>query len=284
MDEDYKNIAATLAEVLPKPEVMNTIDTGVEGYKVAHIAVPKTMQLQEVKVDLEPYMPHPRHTKAVATFSDIASFLAYIARHRNDGSVVWCDFNPQTFALSFTAVIDEHVAGRPAWRMHRAQLVPAMSSEWKAWKGADKQSTGQVEFAEFLQEHEDDIAVANGMPSSADMHKMATEFVMNEERVLKSSVRLQSGGVRLTYVADPDKGTTETMQMFEKFALGIPVFHGGSAWSLTARLKYRQNGAGVKFHYELVRADRVHDGAAKELIEQIRAGLAGVPMLMGACS
>src|SRR5205814_7121671 len=113
-----------------------------------------------------------------------------------------------------------------------------MSAEWKAWKFKDRQAFAQVAFAEFIQDHEDDIATANGLPTSLQMHQMCTEFVANEDRSLKSSVRLQSGGVRLTYIADPDAGTTETMQMFEKFALGIPVFHDGQAWSITARLKY----------------------------------------------
>jgi hypothetical protein len=74
------------------------------------------------------------------------------------------------------------------------------------------------------------------------------------------------------------------MQMFERFAIGIPVFHGGSAWSITARLKYRMAAGKVSFFYELVRPDRVHQGAALELIAQIRDSIGDVPLLMGGCS
>lgn len=281
-----KNLAETLADVLPRAAALGILQApeGVQGLNIAHYAIPKGTELKEVKTDLEALLPNPRRTKATAVFATTESFLDYVKRHADEGSVVWCNFDPQTFALDFTAVFDEHVKGTAGWRMHRATLKPDFSVEWKAWKGKNKQSFPQVEFAEFLQEHEDDIAAAAGLPTSLQMHEMATNFVMNEERALKSSVRLQSGGMRLTYIADPDKGTTEQMDMFEKFALGIPVFHGGSAWSLTARLKYRNNSGKLSFFYELIRPDRVHKGAADELIAVIRAGLGAVPLLMGACN
>ena len=279
------NLAETLAAVLPKATLVHQVDTGVPGLHLAHVALPKGTTVQELKTDLEALLPNPRKTKAVATFTDAASFLAYVQRHADPAqAVTWCNFDPQTFKLSFDAVIDEHVKGTAGWRSHRATFMPQMSAEWKAWKGQDRNFFDQVPFAEWIQEHEDDVTTANGLPTALQMLEMATNFVMNEERALKSAVRLQSGGIRLTYVADADKGTTEDMKLFERFALGIQVFHGGTAWSVSARLKYRNNAGKVKFSYELVRADRVHEGAAKEPIEQIRTGLCQVPLLMGACS
>jgi len=280
--DTQKNIAETLAEVLPVAKVITTLATASEPQALIEIAVPRGFDIKEI--DTEKLLNNPRRTKAAAQFSDAASFIAYVNRHATDGTVTWCNFDPQTFALSFTAVIDEHAKGLAGWRQHKATFSPDMSAEWKAWKGKDRQSMQQLAFAEWIQEHEDDIAAVAGMPTSLGMHKMATEFVANEERVLKSTVRLESGGVRLTYIADPDAGTTESMRMFEKFAIGIPVFHGGSAWSVTARLKYRLNSGKVSFLYEMVRPDRVHEHAAKELIGSIRDAIGGVPLLMGSCA
>jgi uncharacterized protein YfdQ (DUF2303 family) len=270
-----KNIAETLAEKLPKAELLR--ETG----DILHFAVPANTAIKEF--DLEKTLPAPRRMRAKADFGDAASFLAYVARHAGAGTVAWCRFDPQTFALAFTAVLDDHGPGAPGWRGHTAAFAPELSAEWKAWKAKNAQAFSQVAFAEWIQEHDEDIAAANSMPSSLQMLEMATNFVMNEERSLKSAVRLQSGGTRLTYIADPDAGTVETMSMFERFGLGIPVFHGGSAWGLTARLKYRNNGGKLSFFYELVRPDRVHEGAAKELIDAVRSGLGQVPLLMGSC-
>ncbi len=282
MDQTTKNLAETLAEVLPQAKIVHENATGVPGLSIAHAAVPKGCELKEIKLDLEKYLDHPRRTVAKASFSNVPSFLEYVKRHADpDTTVAWCRFDPQTYTLDFTAVFDDHSPDAAGWRGHKAVLVPEFSAEWKAWKGKNAQSFAQVAFAEWIQEHEDDIATANGLPTSLQMLTMATNFVLNEERTLKSSVRLQSGGVRLTYIADPDKNTTEDMQMFERFGLGIPVFHGGAAWSIGARLKYRNNSGKLSFSYELVRADKVHQGAAMELIEQVRGGLGAVPFLMG---
>ena len=288
-DDTKKNLAETLAEVLPKASQLGIITppSNAQGLSIVHYAVPKGTEVKEFKTDLEHLLPAPRATKAHAKLAGPADFLAYVKRHATENTLVWCDFNPQNYKLKFTAVIDEHAKSAPGWRRHTAELDPLMSAEWKLWKGEwDRKSMPQTPFAEFLQENGTDIASTDesakaGYPSALQMLTMATNFVMNEERTLKSAVRLQSGGMRLTYVADADKGTTEEMRMFERFGLGIPVFHGCPAWSIGARLKYRNNSGKLSFHYELIRADRVHDGAAKELIEQVRAGLEGVPLLMG---
>ncbi|MCU0776024.1 MAG: YfdQ family protein [Ideonella sp.] len=280
------NLAETLARELPKPHVVLESATGFDSLSISHVAVPKNFELKEVKVDLESMMAHPRRTKATATFSDLTSFLAYVNRHAvDDETAVWCDFNPQTFALSFTAVIDEHSPHAAGWRAHRAEFKPDMSAEWKAWKGKDRAAMSQIDFAEWIQNHEDDITKANGLPSSLEMLEMATNFVMHEEHAFKSAVRLQSGGFRLNYIADPDQGTVEQMQLFERFAIGIPVFQGvKEAWSITARLKYRNPGGKLSFFYELVRPDRVHEAAALELIGKVREGVGAIPFLLGSCN
>lgn len=281
MNTETENIAETLARVLPGA----TLFPSPADQSLVHFVVPKAMDLKEV--DLERLLPSPRRVIATARFSDPASFIAYVATHKKPGTTAWCTFNPQTFALSFAAVIDEHSAALPGWRSHRAEFTPDMSAEWKAWKGKNASPFPQLDFAEWIEEHADDIASmpdpngAPSMPTSLEMLKMATDFHVNEERVLKSSIKLNSGGVRLTYIADPATGETEDMKVFDKFAIGIPVFQGAGAWGMTARLKYRLHGGTVKFHYELVRADRVHEQAAKDLIDHVREGVGDVPLLMG---
>jgi uncharacterized protein YfdQ (DUF2303 family) len=290
-DDEVKNIAETLIRNLPKAEILATDETAedVDGLTIHHIAVPKGFELKTVTTDNEKYLPNPRRTKAKAVFSDLASFLAYLQRHNIPGrSAVWADFNPRNYALSFRAVFDEHApitpndgAWGPGWREHHATYKPLMSSEWDTWVGGNKQVRSQIDFAEFLQANEEDISAANGLPSSIQMLEMATNFVMNEERALKSAVRLASGGVRLTYLADPDQGTLDTMQLFERFAIAIPVFQGvREAYSIVARLKYRTKEGKVTFSYELHRPDRVHAHAAQELIDKVRAE-AGMPLYLG---
>jgi len=278
---ETRNIADTLAEVLPQAHI--ALDAAPGSDRVLHIAVPKGHELKEV--DLEKLLPAPRRAKLQTSMADAESFLAYVARHHADSTVVWCDFNPQTFALSFQAVFDDFgPQAAPGWRGHRASYIPEPSAEWKTWSvnnGQDK-AKSQIDFASFLERHETDIAAVEGFPTSLQMMQMATAFEANSEKRVKSVVKLQGGGVRLDFIDDNDAETEAQMRLFEKFAIGIPVFWAGPAYRIDSRLKYRHGSGKVSFWYELIRPDRVHEAAAKELIERVRNGLpAGLPLLMG---
>lgn len=282
--EDNENIAATLKRVLPEAKVIET-DLVDEG--ITHIALPEGYTLH--MIDGEQFGLGPRHIKATATMGDSASFVEYVKRHANPGSVVWCKFDPQTFALSFTAVIDEHAKDVPAWRGNVAEYTPLMSAEWRAWTGQNKKQMDQVPFAEFLETNEQDIVSLEGFPTSLQMMTMATEFEARQDMRIKSMVKLQSGGVRMEYIVDPDTGTTEQMKLFDKFSLGIPVFwtppgsETVAAYPITARLRYRLASGKVVFWFDLVRADLVHEKAAHALLAAIRAELGDTPLLLGVC-
>lgn len=294
MDITRENIAETLAKELPKPQfLMNSPAEGRPG-SIAHFAVPKGYV--HLPIDDEKLQMHPRRTVAKAALTDAQSFLAYVSMHALDedssSPTVWCEFDPSTYKLRFEAVFDEHAPGTPGWRGHRAVFEPMMSMEWDVWVVQhNKSAMSQLEFAEFLERNEKDIAASEGFPSSLDMLKMATNFEANAEKKFKSAVRLASGGVNMQYVNTDDEATIETMRLFEKFQVGIPVFwtmpSEGAAvrgWPITARLKYRPSQGAVRFNYELIRPDLVHQAAAVAMIDEIRAGLGPVPLRLGSCS
>ncbi|MEY4427507.1 MAG: hypothetical protein RLZZ182_196 [Pseudomonadota bacterium] len=256
------------------------------------LTYPKTMEHKAL--DPEKLLPAPRRATGTAQFADLDSFARYVLDFAKPGNtMVWCNFNPATYALDFTGVINDHGPILPGWRDLKATYQPAMSAEWGVWAGSNKKQFSQVEFAEFIEANEQDIHTQEGMPTSLDMHKLATEFIARQDTAIKSVVRLQSGGVRLDYVADADAGTVEAMKLFERFAIAIPVFWtaptGGEtesaikAYKVEARLKYRFGAGKVTFFYELIRPDRVHQKAAVELIEamRLRMATAGVQLLMG---
>jgi uncharacterized protein YfdQ (DUF2303 family) len=286
-DEVVENIAATLAKELPRPQIIASFPepggSAVPG--LIHVSLPKGWTMAQV--DNEKMLQNPRRIAAEAKMSDAASFIAYVRRNRQPGSVVWCEFSPTSYALQFTAVFDEHHA-MPGWRSHKAAFKPALSAEWGTWTRSDKQSKSQVSFAEFLEQNEQDISALEGFPTSLAMMKMATEFEARQDQRIKSTIRLQSGGIALDYVSDSDAGTIERMQVFDKFVIGIPVFwtqpkagEALAAYHVKARLRYRMDKGSVNFYYELIRPDMVHQRAALELIEEIRAGIGETPLLMG---
>jgi uncharacterized protein YfdQ (DUF2303 family) len=276
-----ENIAQTLARELPTAAVVFTDHPNGEepAGRISYVAVPKNFDLKPI--DNEALLAHPRRTKATATLTTPESFIEYVKKFGTPATMVWCHFNPQSFALSFAAVIDENAPNNAGWRSHQAKYTPEMSAEWKTWTGDNKKSKSQIDFAEFLERHEKDIASVEGFPTSLDMMTLATEFVASSEKRVKSVVRLQGGGVRLDYVEDDDAATLTAMKLFDKFAVGIPVFWAGPGYRIDARLKYRQAQGAVSFWYDLIRPDVVHEASALELIEKVRDGIAAVPLLMG---
>lgn len=295
MSTENTNIAESLARVLPKTDVLFSVPEfgGKENDAPAQfvIAVPNNSKLETL--DMEKLLPNPRRAKGTATMGDQDSFIAYVNKFAKHGTTVWCDFNPQTATLGFRAVIDEHSPIDAGWRGHQAVYTPAMSIEWMNWKGQNTKVMSQVEFADFLEKNENDIATIEGFPTSLQMHAMATEFHARSEQSIKSTARLQDGSVRLTYINDADSETQETMKVFDKFVIGIPVFWSVpalgddgkplpvEAYRIDARLRYRMANAKVSFWYELIRPDRTHQLAALGLIQQVKAGIGDVPLRMG---
>ncbi len=282
-DDTGENIARTLKKILPEAKLIELAPLAEVG--VFHVAVPEGTKLEAI--DGEKFGARPRNIKTVATMGDADSFIAYVKRHANPSSVVWCQFNPQTYALSFTAVIDEHGKDMPAWRSNVAKYTPLVSAEWATWNAMNKKVMEQVAFAEFIESNEQDIASLPNFPTSLQMLTMATEFEARQDLKVKSVVKLQSGGVRLEYINDADTGTTETMKLFDKFAIGIPVFWSPPgaetvvAYPITARLRYRLQAGKVQFWYELIRPDLVHEKAAQGLLASIRTELGDTPLLLG---
>ncbi len=223
-------------------------------------------------------LPH-RHTGTVSV-DDAASFILYVNRHRNDGSLTYCDAKLQSGDVTFVGVLNDHSTGSAGWRDHRVTYVVPKSEEWKRWTAKNKQAFSQAEFAEFLENNMKDIASADGLPSGADMLAMALSMEINQDARFKSSIRLQSGGVEMTFVDKEDDATLKRMQVFDRFALGIAPFLNGQAYRLVARLRYRVKEAALLLWYDLIRPDLVVQDATKALIEQIAAE-SSTPVLLG---
>jgi uncharacterized protein YfdQ (DUF2303 family) len=291
MIEETENIAQTLAKVLPVAKILHNQGTASEPDAITHLVVPG--ECKHIAIDNEVLLAHPRRAKAAATLTDPESFLGYVKHHAKDSTTVWADFNPVTYQLSFKAVIDEHGPEAAGWRKHTAYYSPAMSNEWGIWIGnnGSKNTMSQVEFALFLENQEEDIASVPGFPTQLDMLKMATEFEARQDQGIKSTVRLQNGGVEMSYVSNDDAQTIEKMKVFDRFKIGIPVFRGIKdelgqplGYIIEARLRYRTTQNRATFWYELVRPDKTHELAAKQLLATVKEGLGSIPLLMGSCT
>lgn len=272
-----QNLAETLAKELKTPIEIGSDDSCC----IKRIALPSGWTLKEF--DDEKLLPKPRRKSAKVRLSDVQSFVAYANAHAMNHTTIWIDADHSNShgKIDFIAIINDLGQDEcdSAWRDHIALYSPKISEEWKRWIGADKKPMTQSEFATFIEDNLPDIAGGEGFPSGTDMLRMAIDFEAKQDMRFKSAFRLQSGGVDLAFVQQEDNGTIEKMKLFDRFAIGVPVFCGEDAYRVEARLRYRVRDGKLSFWYEIIRPDRVMEAAANALVDKVSSS--GIEILHG---
>ena len=270
-----ENLAQTLAKEMKQPvEIACGPIPGLyypQGSVVKRIALPPGWTM--VEKDDEKLLDSPVRKKASVRIKDTDSFIAYTKRHGSLADcTIWCEADYTQGSVDFLAILNDHGDERHAaqWRDHRAQYRPVKSEEWSRWVHQNKKPLTQTEFALFVEDNIKDIASVDGQPNGAQMLEMALTFEANQDMRFKSAVRLQNGGVQMSFVQDDDAQTLQKMQVFDRFSIGIPVFWNGEAYRIDARLRYRVRDGKLSFWYELIRPDKVLESATQTLIDKIR--------------
>ncbi len=277
--EQHPNLAETLAKEMKHPIEMLT---GAPG-AVRYIALPPAWSL--VEQDNESALNAPLRKRAKVKLLDADSFIDYVKRHGSlTDSTIWGNADYKAGSVGFVAIINDHGEddAKPQWRDHLARFSPEFSEEWRRWFGQNRKPMSQTEFAGFIEENLKDIASPDGagLPTGAQMLEMALSFEANQDMRFKSAIRLSNGGVQMSFVQDDDDQTLAKMQLFERFAVGIPVFWNGDAYRIDARLRYRARDGKVSFWYELIRQDKTLEAATTTLIATIREKT-GTPFFFG---
>jgi uncharacterized protein YfdQ (DUF2303 family) len=270
------NIAETLAREFKAPQ---SIETPIA--EITRVALPPGWKLSEI--DDEKHTAAPRRKRAKVRLHDAPSFIDYVRRHGSlADSTVWCEANYAAGKVAFAAILNDHgeEESQAAWRDHTAHYTPVFSQEWSNWVGKNKTAFSQADFAQFIEDNLKDVTSAEGLPTGSQMLEMALSFEANQDMRFKSAIRLQNGGVQMSFVQDDDSQTLAKMQLFDRFAIGIPVFWNGDAYRVDARLRYRVRDGKLTFWFELIRQDKVLEAATTTLIEQIR-NVTGCPFFFG---
>lgn len=279
MDQNEQpNLAETLAKEMKAPvEIISE-----PGGNLKRVALPPGWTLAERDDDAK-LLAAPRRKLAKVRLLDAESFIDYTKRHGSlADSTIWCVADYKNGKVSFTSILNDHgeEESKANWRDHLAAFVPEFSEEWNRWNGHHGKPFTQPEFAAFIEDNLKDIAGVEGSPTGAQMLEMAVTFEANQDMRFKSAIRLQNGGVQMSFVQDDDAQTLQKMSVFDRFSLGFPVFWNGDAYRLDARLRYRVRDGKLTFWFELIRQDKVLEAATQTLISQIREKT-GTPFFFG---
>lgn len=238
---------------------------------IKRVALPPGWNLKE-NDDAKLLATPPRKIGSVS-LHDADSYIAYINRHKiAEQSTTYVNADYSNSAVAFKCILNDHAAANDGqqWRDYHAIYNPKKSVEWTRWIEKNNQRLTQFEFASLLEENLQDIAAAQGFPTGTELLEMALSFQATQDMRYKSAIRIQSGGINMSFVQDDDAGTLQTMKVFEKIAIGIPVFRNGDAYQMTARLRYRVTEGMLRFWYELVRPDKILEDAVEKMIDRIK--------------
>ncbi len=271
------NIAETIAKESRRPQLL-CFDSDAPASML--FGLPDGWRLETAE-PLERLAQTPWRKKGHARLVDCTSFITYVTTHKVPETLLYATVahNQAASPLKVRAVFNDHQSTHhdgedslPGWRDFTATFEPRPSEEWKRWTSNSGKPMSQFDFAQFVEDNMKDIAGGQGMPSGADMLKMALQFELTQDKRIKSAVRIQSGGTNIEYVEDDDAGTVERMQAFDRFDIGIPVFWGGQGYRIEAKLRYRLRDGALRIWYDLVRSDLVVDDAVRDLLQTITTG------------
>lgn len=243
--------------------------------EIPAIALPDNYSLES----LESHQLSPSRIRQRVRLISPASLIAYISKFKDERTVVFAD----KVKTSIVAVLDYHESAAVAnWGEHKAVYDCPFSDEWKEWASRDKSGMCQTDFAEFLENHIQNIAPVSDDykgPSGTDLLEMILAFQETRKAEFKSVRRLQDGTFQMSY-SDEKSGSGNT-SLPEKISLAISPFHNGAPYQVDARIRYRLREGQLVLWYELIEPAKIVEHAFQEIVVDMESQLTDVPVFEG---
>ena len=158
----------------------------------------------------------PPYPSGKARFSDIESFAAHVSRFKSDSSALFLN----ELGL-VTAVYNYHSNWEHGgWCDHRAELCIPETTEAKAWAGNQNQWIHQERFAQFVDEHQEDVEESGGV-SGAILASAANDVGFSAGA--KYSRKRDKNGQGVTLI---EKSEDVSTHVPTRFQIAIPILEG----------------------------------------------------------
>ncbi len=270
----------------------------VERGAQAFAAVPKNRDLKSIKSLLDEYATKPDRRIGTDKVTDLASLGAWINRHKDAGSVVFCD-RTRT-APKLLSVVDYHQEGegdaQARFGKFRALYEFPLDKRWKDWSGIDGKVLDQAEFAAFLEDHVLDLIgpdvstdgagnETRRLPPSVaqylalmggrcaqpnDVVALSRGLDVTANNKVSNKVDLQSGEGGIVFESSHTDGNGQRVDVPRLFMIAIPIFERADEhYRIPVRIRYRLRDGSVKWIPTLFGADDIIDAAIKDAADKV---------------
>lgn len=222
----------------------------------------------EARIVVSPKNPDAKPAFKTASYkvTDVASFTTYLDKHAVPGET---EVQVHEDDIGITAIIDAGDAGAPGRSVHHVTLDPPIDPDWMDWMRLDGTLTDQESFAEFIENHTQNIRT----PDAATMLEIAESMHVNTSVEFEQGVRTQDGQVRIGYreTSQSKAGANGDLEIPATIELQLAPFKNGPAYKVEARLRWRIRNKQLSIGVKLNRPDLVRDAAFAAIVEQVEA-------------
>lgn len=235
--------------------------------------VPEGFELRDVTPPGAAKSFKPDHIAQTVSLETAASLSDYLTRFKTSETVMFASIGDNLIV----GAIDYHATSAAALVKHRAQLKLPYSTEWSLWDSIDGKLMGQLDFARFIEENAVDIRA----PDTASLLECVRDMQAVEKADFRAQVRTESDNVDFTFTQTTEAGSRSgQIEVPKRFLLQIPVFFGGEAIPLDARLRWRKTQDGLQLGIMILRKEQVRQEEFQRVVSQISAS-ADVQALYG---
>lgn len=216
-------------------------------------------------VSLSKFLEKPVRIKADVKVLRVDSFVDYVIRFCNESSSLYFD----RISNKVEAILDHYEQSAPNNGDHTVTLNVKYTPEFNDWIEQNGKLGGQEAFADFIEEHIEDIS----SPDGATMMDVATEMRATVGTKFSQRVNRSSGAIGFSYQEEVSgtmrDGSTEVPKEFEVTLRPIAGFD--YAMTLRALLRYRVSQEGLRIGYKIPDLQRAITRLQDVLSEQLAA-------------
>lgn len=195
----------------------------------------------DLRDEIERRQPNPDRKKGTYAFTEPASLVGYLAKHSRDETELYANVDRGTITAVINAHSDDGADDPAGWGDHRATLTLRKTDDWNNWIERDGKWLTQTGFAEFIEQHLPCCVT----PDGATMLELAQSIKGTKAVTFEQSKRLKSGETKLEYREDVEAkaGARGSIDIPDEITLALTPFEHGEPYKVTARLRYRIDGA-----------------------------------------
>lgn len=300
-------LAKFVADQERKPQLVSI--SGGTTSSAAALLVPNGYTATPIKPLLDAFRQRPELRKGETKLNDLASFIAWTERHKDEGSVIYA--NDDMTAPSLTTVIDHDEAGpeesekKARYGRHRGIYTFPFAREWVEWSEVSGKGMGAGDFAAFFERRISDVmpppysldgegteilntqdpeirklavTLSKKFATPGDIVRLTRGISINIEARATQKIDRDTGEAEIEFAETNDGGNADRVKPPNAFLIAIPVLHNGQPILIAVHLRYRAGGGKVTWFVELHQPERVFEEVFRAALAEVEEKTSLVPL------